>query len=773
MRDAEPKICVRPTLRNQVNDHLSNILETHSIPKEQSSGPLWQLWPFWLYVVVAGVVDLGFVPILNTLISSKQDIAGVFVFGSMVGQACFVCLIGSLFGRTWLGGYVFAVVLASTGVYLFALGENLYHHFRYGLEYSWSAGLAPSLLAPAFVLAGATPLLVFRGRFDWRLTRLRELGYKPQRWGVEELLIGTAVTAASLIVATSAEEIAQMTQFQFLLPLGIVCSMVASVSLLGVAPAVWVCFRITSWRRRLKLMGMLVGIVVFLTMSISLAVNAIGQKLSSRFFSIWTEVLFFSAATSIVSAIVFLTGLVALMASGYRLFQSIPECVASTKPIDANPSPLVDDELSNEGHLGYSRFMHRAFAGLILGFALIVSIATSNLKQSRVDRLTKFQDQARELGEKGVLHLDANSEPVELKVSPDTSLDELIKNERLQRIGTLSLANCRFGDEDVRKLSKFTELHSLDLEGTQITDIGLLTLAEIRPISRIGLARTKVTSLGLQTYIEKASMAVYIDLRESAIDCDQLAESTAIKRIFGLRLGKAQVNNTGLAKLLAVANLTELDLTDCDVDETAFQNTDTPHNAKLVLDGTLMSDVPFIALLSSLHCSKLSINRTALTDKILPSLALATGVDGLQLSETHITERGLANAQIQHLTRLSLNGKQFTGECFSAWRPSLLNSLDLSNSGVTDQTLAKVVSLPSLALLNLANTGITDAGLALIAKTKIYAIDVRGTKVTAAGLCDSKISGKKIFLDINQFTSEEVRRIRKNSEVYLGPEFPW
>jgi len=439
---------------------------------------------------------------MNTVTSWQRGTALVFFVGSMVGQTCFVCLIGSLLGRTWLSGYVFAVVLASTGVFLFALGENLHQRFLYGLEYGWFAVLAPALLAPAFVLAGATPLLVFRGRFDWRLTRKKELGYKPQRWGVEELLIGTAVTAASLIAATAAAEIAQMPQFQFLLPLGVVCSVVASASLLGVAPAVWICFRTTS-RRRLKLMLMLFGIVVLLTMSISLVVNVIGQKLSSGVFPVLTEVIFLSAAISTVSAVVFLTGLVALIASGYRLFQSTPECVASTKPIDANPSPLVDDEPSNEGHLGYSPFLHRALAGLILGFASIVSISTSNLTQSRVDKLTEYQGQARELGEKGVLHLDANNEPVELKVSPDTSLDELMKNERIQRIGILSLANCRFGDEDVPKLSKFIGLHSLDLEGTQITDIGLLRLADIRPISRIGLARTKVTSLTLQTYIEK------------------------------------------------------------------------------------------------------------------------------------------------------------------------------------------------------------------------------------------------------------------------------
>jgi len=143
---------------------------------------------------------------MNNFTSWKEDIAGIFVSGSMVGQVCFVCLIGSLLGRTWLSGYLLAVALASSGVFLFSWGENLHQHFRYALEYRWSWVLAPSLLAPAFVLAGATPLLVFRGRFDWRLTRLKELGPKPQRWGIEELLIGTSVTAASLIVATSAAE---------------------------------------------------------------------------------------------------------------------------------------------------------------------------------------------------------------------------------------------------------------------------------------------------------------------------------------------------------------------------------------------------------------------------------------------------------------------------------------------------------------------------------------------------------------------------------------
>ena len=84
-----------------------------------------------------------------------------------------------------------------------------------------------------------------------------------------------------------------------------------------------------------------------------------------------------------------------------------------------------------------------------------------------------------------------------------------------------------------------------------------------------------------------------------------------------------------------------------------------------------------------------------------------------------------------------------------------------------------MVSLPSLQVLNLANTDITDAALVLIAKTKTYSIDLRGTKVTASGLCGSNISSGQIFLDINQFTPEEVRRIRAITNVVLGQQFPW
>lgn len=115
-----------------------------------------------------------------------------------------------------------------------------------------------------------------------------------------------------------------------------------------------------------------VGIVVLVTMSISAIVDEIIVGLSSgggrtpRF-----PVLFYSVAISAVSAIVFLTGLTTLILSGYRLFQSIPDSVASTKPLNSNPSPLIDDNASNEVQLGYNVLMHRAIAGLILGFALV------------------------------------------------------------------------------------------------------------------------------------------------------------------------------------------------------------------------------------------------------------------------------------------------------------------------------------------------------------------------------------------------------------------
>ena len=223
--------------------------------------------------------DLAFMPMINSWIMPyprMRDYGIALMIGSIVGQACFVSLIGGFMGRTWLSGYVFAVVLASMGVFLSLMGEELDSYFRYQeREIRLSRIPAPLLLVPAFVLAAATPLLVFRGLFGWRLTRTKEIGYKPQNWGVEELLIGTAITASCLIVATSAAEIAQAPTLQFLLPLGVFCCTVAAASLLGVVPAVWISFRTTSWRRRFWLMGPFVGIVVLLTMSISVLVNAL------------------------------------------------------------------------------------------------------------------------------------------------------------------------------------------------------------------------------------------------------------------------------------------------------------------------------------------------------------------------------------------------------------------------------------------------------------------------------------------------------------------
>ncbi len=755
-------------------------MEPTAAQAKQRSGSLWRLWPMWMFIVVALLFDLFSTPLVLQFQSSgplNRNLVICLVIGSVIGQACIICLLGGLWGRSWLSGYMLAVALATIGTFLFMLGEELTYRSQFDLSRRLIPIFAGTLVVPAFVLAGVSPMLFFRGRYGWRLTRRNEEGNKAQNWGVEELLIGTAVTAAAINVATSASKILQVPPYQILMGLGIFSLVIAAASLMGVIPAVWILFRIDDRKRRIAFLGLMIGVTILLTVITTVLVNVVIQASSSAAPGRGTvpplsEAVLYALGLSIFSAIMCLAGMTAIKLSGYQLFRSIQASAVSANAKIAHPSPLIDAEPLKAVRIDRNAIVHRSMAGLILGVAFLVNIATSSLVQSRVSGVAELQKQALALGLQGSLRIDSNNDPVEIRLAPYRTLDDLAGNTSLEKVYSLSLANCRFVDDDIPKLTRFKALRILELEGTQITNEGLTKLAN-HQIEQIGLARTNITYAGFEGFLQRTTARVF-DIRELEIYCHQLAEMKSLSKIGGLRLGPAQVDNAGLSKLLTtIAKLTDLDVTDCEIDETAFSVSKSRSYGKLVLDGTKVTDVKFASMLSTLSCRELSLSRTALTDAILPSLALAKGVTGLKLGETNITEAGLSAAQIQNLTKLALNGKHFTGECFSDWHPSALGNLDLSHSGVTDQALRHLAALPSIRLLNLANTKITDTGLAQISGISSYAIDLRGTKVTAAGLCDHKIAGRNIYIDLNQFTPEEIRRISNNVRLTLGRQFPW
>ena len=97
----------------------------------------------------------------------------------------------------------------------------------------------------------------------------------------------------------------------------------------------------------------------------------------------------------------------------------------------------------------------------------------------------------------------------------------------------------------------------------------------------------------------------------------------------------------------------------------------------------------------------------------------------------------------------------------------------MSNSGITDANLSNLSRISSLYCLSLANTNVTDAALPHIAKANpLIRLDLRNTRITAEGLANSDITCQRIYLGLDQFTPQEIRRIRATKSIAIGEEFP-
>ena len=94
----------------------------------------------------------------------------------------------------------------------------------------------------------------------------------------------------------------------------------------------------------------------------------------------------------------------------------------------------------------------------------------------------------------GLFHLPPNLEALHLTDTPVTG-DELFSLPSLPRLKTLKLNRLDFGDAHVGALTRYPGLDHLELDGTSITDQGLLQMLALLPnLTRIELRRTAVTA---------------------------------------------------------------------------------------------------------------------------------------------------------------------------------------------------------------------------------------------------------------------------------------
>jgi len=164
---------------------------------------------------------------------------------------------------------------------------------------------------------------------------------------------------------------------------------------------------------------------------------------------------------------------------------------------------------------------------------------------------------------------------------------------------------------------------------------------------------------------------------------------------------------------------------------------------------------------------ELQINRTSITDGVMPFVAKLKDLDFLDISHSKITSKGFAyltanqklrkldasKTQIDNsvastlskmpgLTNIDLGeNKILTDEVVSFLRHTPnLHSLDLGHTAITDKTLAAIAKMPKLSSINLQYTAITDDGLKLLLPMKLFELNISHTAIS-----DQSIETLKAF----------------------------
>ena len=728
---------------------LTNTMEEDHLKSSSSTQPwlkifpLRKLWPVflcWLLMMVATAVAAYLLEFSSSVLV-QCGVTGVFL-----GEFALAAIIGGLVGRTWIAGWLLSACLAILAT-LVCYCVDLYIAHRY-IPPSDASRLVLCSFWPLLMLSACAPMIAMRGLRGWSLTLDEETAIPKQTSTVEDLLLLSLIVASCITIARWTEETMrnfEVAQSFFILGLFF------GFSLLFALPATAITFRARNWAQRLT--GWFV--LTILALGACFGVTC----LMSSSLSIWQD--FVNVAVGVPAAVItMILGGVSLLISGVKMTHFAT--TLQSADFQLQDGDHERNETGERASIRSVKLQSRVLSGVVVACALVTVVAIQylNLKNLRFFRDVQnykeaFPDQITELTIRGDIVVGVTFVPETTNLSLERYRNS---NSTLER---LSFAGTKITDEVIDKLVYFPKLKHLDLSNTAVTNAGLEKLKKLSGLTTLSLANTKV-DLELALQISKKLGVKELDVSATGIVDGDLNKDLLIYPDLSLKLSHNAVTDAGISELLKnPARLKKLDLSDTDIDGSGLVSPNCP--SKLNLDRTKITDANLLQILNIGICSDVSIRSTSITAAILPIVVRFRALS-LTLGEGNITEQDLINlppgTSFKHL---GLNSEKFTGD-FMRNRKFDFNSLDLSNSGITDSALQNWVNLSYVYFVNLSNTNITDAGLATLSCQEV---DVRNTKVTIEGIKKATQIGR-ILIDHNQFPAEELVKLRNTNAVIDG-----
>ena len=719
-------------------------------------------WPITLVVACLLAFNLAFL-LLGRFIGLPSF--QMVMFGLILGQGIFASIISGLGGQSWLKGLLLATGFVAIVIGLVVFGQIMMMvlHFPMNITFSFSNSSQSTdvtlglFFLPLVCLATSIAGLTMRIVRGWCLTAapMDFTPRKPIRL-IDFFLVMT--TLACLFGMFRIPLILWNTnQNNIVGGLAYVAVVFSLCNLVIGIPCTYVAFRARRpFYGFLRAFGVSLGVSLVIGIIIGLGTGSVPMYLR------------ISLSTGGILGLTVSLGLWSLRCSGVRLLHYPPKTLLGSR--------METESDGSDSIASPRRNSHFVWTAWLTSFAIVSSVSTSYLISWRENTEKRTAQLQQELSATNSTMSIRDWRAVGLKLGPNSSAKTLESFPYPTQIESLSIAHSSLSNTVIDSIDKFGSLKSLDLSYSDLDEDGLKRLAKSSrwpKLKRLSIAGTKITPQ-MFSLLPRIGAPPFLDLSDLGVTDDDLG--LAAFQYESIKLAKNQITDMGIQLLFSAQNgyyRRLLDLSDNPIDGSGF--TVPCKLSRLVLDGNPLTDGAFGPQLKNLTVHEyLVLRNTQLTDSFLSALAATTTISGMEFGDGNFTEKGLQNLTPWAIRNLSLTGKQFTGECFKTWSPSV-NVLSMRGSSLSDETIGYVATLGTVYDLDLSKTAITDAGLASFpARSVLIYLNLSDTQVTTKGLMASKLpTFCEIHVAPNQFTSAEIKKLQTRWKIVVSDKPRW
>ena len=706
-------------------------------------------WLLWSLIAGFLVVDAALPPLIDWIDFGgfdKEIQAVIFFAGVLVGQCCFVAVVGGLTRRTWLGGYLLAIAIGGMGYLAVLLG----FWFSDALNGGMVVGIA---IVPAFVLAATSPLYLLRHYRGWRATTFGKTSAAREPLRLADVFSQIAIVSATLILARVPQVVRENDADEHWVPVVITSLVMFCVSLVVLPLHVHIVLSERSIRSKTISLVVLPIAIVALCFAIMQCFYQRSTSWHDRLQVLPFLLTFLGAAIC-----VFYSSLLLLSACGLRLIR-IPKLP---------PQGKTDAELHTAAHLNRLTWWR---IGLAVGVTTATSIYLANLERWRIARDTENAALHARLkiteGTMGVY----DRIPKNLSIGPNATNADLAAFTVCHKLEYLYLQDCSITDAGLANLKHFPNLTVLHLRGLPISDDGLAELRHLPKLETLIIEACDVKVSHLRSLPNKHGLNA-LNLTGTHFGDRESGMLVEFPLLTGLILNHTDVTDASFESISKLQTLTGLELAGTDIHAEEFPV--LPQLGRLDLSETRVADTAFSGLSQLPVLYTLLIRNTQITNAALASIAQFPNLHRIDLSDTPIDDEGLRQLQGETtLTQIDLSCTQVTGSGFAKWKPKIRSHFDiiLDRTLVNDDGIASLIPFGAIEDLSLVNTSITDACLVHIAQIDIDELDIRGTKITYQGMMNNGMpSVETICVEQGQFTKAQISQLEKQFGIDVEVE---